>query len=89
MFSAVKEAWQTCSHDVLTLQSLTAAVDELSALLRCRKAFCDEGMKSLLEHLKSMQTYYVSNASIFMLILFLCKQFIVLLSVVGPVVVLS
>lgn len=57
---AVAEAWNSSDLNVYQLQELSAAVDELGVVLRCRKALCDEGMKSLLELLKSRHSYYVS-----------------------------
>ncbi len=55
----MKTAWTECVYDIDLLRELNAAVEELGALLRCRKALCDEGMRSLLELLKSIQSYYV------------------------------
>jgi hypothetical protein len=56
----MKTAWAECVYDIDLLRELSAAVEELGSLLRCRKALCDEGMRSLLELLKSIQSYYVS-----------------------------
>jgi hypothetical protein len=55
----VNRAWNASVLHVEQLQQLSTAVDEIGVLLRCRKALCDEGMKSLLELLKSRQSYYV------------------------------
>lgn len=42
------------------LSELKLSLEDLTALLRCRKALCDEGIKAVLELLYSMHSYYVS-----------------------------
>ena len=46
---------------LLSLHELSIAVDETSSLIRCRKALCDEGLRSLLDLLQSMKTHHVSD----------------------------
>ncbi len=57
--SAMRTAWMDGVYDAEVLHELNTAVDEVAALLRCRKALCDEGLKALLELLNSMKTHHV------------------------------
>lgn len=56
----MQAAWVDGQHDLDVLYELNCAVEELGALLRCRKVLCDEGFKSLLEHLQRMKSVHVS-----------------------------
>ena len=58
-YSAMRTAWVDGVYDAEVLHELNTAVDEMAALLRCRKALCDEGLKALLELLNSMKTHHV------------------------------
>ena len=56
------------------LSELKVALEDLTALLRCRKALCDEGIKAVLELLYSMHSYYVSITPIAtVVIVYLCN----------------
>lgn len=57
----MRAAWTEGLHELDLLCELNCAVEELGALLRCRKVLCDEGLKALLEHLQGMKASYVSD----------------------------
>eukprot|EP01032_Pedospumella_encystans_P009852 gene9852-11566_t len=60
---AMRTAWVDGVYDAEVLHELSTAVDEMAALLRCRKALCDEGLKALLELLNSMKTHHLECVS--------------------------
>jgi len=57
----MRTAWIDGVYDAELLHELSVAVDETSSLMRCRKALCDEGLRSLLDLLQSMKTHHVSD----------------------------
>ena len=57
----MRTAWIDGVYDAELLHELSVAVDETSGLMRCRKALCDEGLRSLLDLLQSMKTHHVSD----------------------------
>lgn len=67
----MRTAWMDGVYDAEILHELNTAVEEVAALLRCRKALCDEGLKALLELLNSMKTHHV--CALFLCFFLLCK----------------